>query len=376
MLKNLIKKKYKELISKKEDDKEFFPLTLRGQIEIIGSKDGKVFHYDKGENTVTVWGKHAVMHLLTGDVFSSSGTSRLTGNSDHITDITNNDGTLLSGKQYFDASSFPGTYSWWSASDSVLPSQPYSYFPVKMLFGTGFEFSSWNNIASTIGDNTYTDIYATDGYNSTNFNANISGAINTYSNIYASGNITKTKTMNDIYAQALSTPVITETDSGISGAVKDGLYDSISGDSGKLETADGNLFLRRNFRGIGKPSFIYAKRESRFYQTAPDIALDKDDNFENKITFSAVMPEQTGTNAGIFYPYNGFTLKEAGLFCDSFFFLENTVPANANASDDDSNAEFDNYRKMPGGILFAKRYISPITKRHDVNIISRWSIFL
>ena len=376
MLKELIKKKYLDLFSKKDDSKEFFPLKLRGELEIKGISKNKIIHYDKQDNTITIWGKHAVMHLLTGDVFSSAGRTRLTGTSDHVGDSINNDGTLLSGKQYFDASNFPGTYGWWSQSNPNLLSQLFPYFPVKMLFGTGFEFSSWNNIASTIGDNTYTDQYTSQGFNSTNFNANISSSANYYSNIYESGNITQTKTMNDIYAQELTTPIITENNFGVSGAIKDGLYNNRGGDSAKLETSDGNLFSRKNYQGIGRPSFIYGKRESRFFQSGADISLEYDNNFENKISFVTVMPEQSGVYSGDFYPYNGFTLKVAGLFCDSRFMLENDVPTNKNSSDDAGLTEYDNYRKMPGGIMWAGRALSPITKRHDVNIIATWSIYL
>ena len=84
---------------------DFFS-TIRGELEIIGSSGGKVFHYEKGENTVVLYAKHSTMHLLTGEVFSNIGTSRATGTDDHVgagDTLKNSDGTMVSGYQYFDA---------------------------------------------------------------------------------------------------------------------------------------------------------------------------------------------------------------------------------------------------------------------------------
>jgi len=182
--------------------------------------------------------------------------------------------------------------------------------------------------------------------------------------------------MNDIYSGALTTPIITDSDYAITGAIKNGLYESNAGDSAKIETTSGNYFSIQNDWGIGRPSFIYAKRESRFYQSGAEVALNFDSNVENKITYTVTMPEQTGAYAGTFYPYNGFVLKEAGLFTDAGFRLKDTSPPNDAGSDDSALAEFDNFSSMPHGMLFAKRYISPITKSHDVSITARWTIYL
>lgn len=363
---------------KREINTEKFPFDLHGELEIIGSKNGKVFHYEKKDNTITKFAKHATMHLMTGAIFSTYGTSRLTGDSDHVGSggdtFQNKDGTLISGKQYFDDSAFPGADGWWSrpiAGDSLT--HLYPFFPVKMLFGTGKEWKSW----ADIGDSSYYAQYIDDGWSETLFdNASINDASNDYSNDFSGDTLRKNRSINDIYSEILTTPIITENDYAVTGAVKDGLYNNEAGDSTKIELVGGNYFSKKEYSGVGNPAFIYARRTSRWYQSGSEISLSWDESVENKITYTVTMPEQTGVNAGKFYPYNGYVLKEAGLFSDARFVLKNTSPANDSESDDTNLNEFDYYTKMPHGILYAKRYISPITKSHDVSITARWSIYL
>jgi hypothetical protein len=377
MLKDLIKSGYENLLNKFVTQRygEKFPFDLKGKLEVFGYRNGKLFHYDTNDNTITIWAKHAVMHLLTGEVFSSSGTSRSTASGDHVATgdtFVNNDGTMVSGEQYFGDPTFPGPNNWWSrpvSGDSLT--HLYGFFPTKMLFGTGFEWSTW----AEIGDSDYYEQYGSGGWNQTNFESNITDSGNTYSNDYSGDTLHKNKSMNDIYSTALS-GTISDSSFGITGAVKDSLYNNSVGDSTNLEVTGGNYFAKKTYWGIGHPAFIYAKRIARFYQSGSEIALNFDSTVENKITFTITMPEQTGVNAGIFYPYNGFAIKEAGLFCDSRFRLKDTTPPNDAGSDDSGNTEFDNFSKMGHGIMFAKRYISPITKSHDVSITARWTIYL
>ena len=352
-------------------------ISLRGELEIIGTENGKIVHYDKGENAITIWGKHATMHVLTGEVFSNVGNTRSTSATDHVASgdtLVNNDGTIVSGEQYFGAPSWPGTNGWWSrptSGDSAT--HLYPFFPVKMLFGTGFEWKSW----ADIGDSDYYTQYTNDGWNSTYFDDSaINDSGNYYSATFSGDTLHKTRSMNDIYSGTLTTPVIQDTDFAVKGAVKNGLYENSVGDSTHIELVSGSYFLKKNYWGIGKPSFVYAKRESAWNESGAEVALDFDSNVENKITFTVTMPEQTGTNAGIFYPYNGFTLKEAGLFCDARFRLSDTTPSDDADSDDSGLTEFDNYTKIPGGIMVAHRYISPISKSHSLSVTARWSIYL
>jgi len=379
MLRDLINNKFYDLL-KKDSSEEKFPFNFRGELEILGYRNGELFHQDKQHNIITLWAKHSTMHLLTGDVFTSVGTTRSTTASDHGDTSGdsryNRDGTMISGEQYFANPSWLGTNGWWSRpieGDSIT--NLYSFFPTKMLFGTGFEWNNWLDI----GDSDYYTQYIAGAWNSTYFdNLVIGDAANSYSAWYdsAGDSYNYMRSMNDIYSAALTTPALTDTTYAVKGAIKNALYHSNKGDSTNLETLGGKLFPKKSHWGIGRPAFIYAKRDARFYQSGSEVSLTFDSTVENKITFTVTMPEQTGANAGIFYPYNGFVLKEAGLFCDAKFRLRSTTPANDAGSDDSGLTEFTNYSSMPHGILFAKRYIAPITKSHDVAITARWTIYL
>lgn len=363
MLKDIIQKNI-HIISKKRNQ-EIYPYKYKGILEIFGYRNGELFHYDKAHNVATVWSKHSSMHLLTGEVFSDKGVTRSDGT--HISGDTNTDGTLVSAKQYFDGDSI----TWWCGDSTGDPNMDYPFFPTKMLFGTGFEFASWASM--TGAQQTY---YTTLGWAQATFDANISDAKNDYSNYYYGDTLYKRKSINDMNSNILVTPTITDQDFGIAGAIKHGTYESRTGDSAKLDTSSGSEYLLKQYQGIGHPCMIYAKRTGRFYQSGSEVALSFDDHQENKITFTVTLPEQTGSDAGRFYPYNGHILKVAGLFTDARFVLENTTPGNDAASDDSPQYEFDNYSKMPYGMLFAKRYIAPITKDHDVSITARWTIYL
>lgn len=377
---NIIPRRAKRNL-KKEIKKNGFA-DIRGKLEITAYKNGKPFHYEVGDNVVTIWAKHATMHLLTGETFTTHGEQRSFDPDFHIEgsdagEGVNKDGTLISGQQYFSDNSDPDFTldTRWSKS-TINPDTnsgdaggnsedvKYPFFPTKMLFGTGFEWNSWSDIPED-----YQSSYADDEWTESIFNENIDNNGNDYSNIFQSGSLIQARSMNDIFSGSLSTPTITDEDFAVTGAIKDGLYeDSDSERDSKIFEDGGNEFLEKEWAGVGRPSFIYARRESRFFQEQSEVALSSDSDLENKITFTVVMPEQTGTNAGIFYPYNGYTLKEAGLFCDARLLLENTVPS--------SGDEADLYNKLNYGIMYAKRYISPIQKSHDVSISSRWTLYL
>ena len=369
---------------------------FRGEVEIIGrDRFGKINYYDFGENTVTVWAKHLTMHLLTGEAFTSHGKQRLF-DSDSATahtsigvgEGTNEDGTLLSGEQYFSNNTSPdfSLDNRWSKStidaktsrgdntdtDSEMK---YPFFPSKMIFGTGFEFENWSSIPSD-----YQSYYSDLGWNQTTFNSNIGINDNDYNAQWDGSSLIKARSINDIYSGALVTPTIQDTDHAISGVIKTGTYeDSViqrgsSGTGSQVTFFDGgNELLKKEYDGIGNPAFVYANREARFFESGSEVLLSNDSYLENKITFTVVMPEQTGSEAGIFYPYNGYLLKVAGLFADSRMLLGNTVPT---GSVDDDAAELASYDKMPYGAMFAKRYIAPVFKSHDTSLSIRWTIYL
>lgn len=355
--------------------------TLRGEVEVIGEKNGKVFHYEKSANTVTDWAKHSTMHVLTGEAFTTHGVQRSFDTStDHPSQVSpgeghNSDGTLISGQQYFQGNEDYQQYGYFKSRSTQVPNtglgdssnQPEDmykpFFPTKMLFGTGFEWKNWTELEANNPE--HKNAYFEDGWNQSTFDSNINEVYNNYSGYWdsASSVLNQTRTMNDIYSGPLS-EIIESSDFGIKGAVKNGLYFDSDSDSANIIEEGGNKFLDKQYAGIGLPCFIYPNRESRFFQDGAEIFLSADGNFENKITFTVVMPEQSGTNAGIFYPYNGYILKQAGLFCDA-----NLVKDNTSSGDDLEE-------KMPHGLLFAKKNISPITKSHDVAITIRWTIYL
>lgn len=394
-------------------------VNIHGVLEVMAHKNGKMFHYETGDNVVTIWAKHATMHMLTGESFSTHGKQRIFDDGFYGGDDTahtataigegrNLDGTLLSGEQYFSTNTDP-TFSpeaKWSKA-TVNPetglgdasgtdgSMIHPFFPTKMLFGTGFEYTSWNDIIQQHGDESvdpnsgYTGIarqgfYENEGWDESIFEDGISDTDNDYSARGDGSSLLKTRSMNDIFSGSITTPTIQDDDIGVPGAIKDGLYDDSAvyrGDTGsapeseqKTETSEGdNEFLKRKWRGIGRPCFIYSTREQRFFQEGSEVALSYDTpQGENKITYQVIMPEQTGDNAGIFYPYNGYTLKVAGLFADARFLLNNTDPTSV-ASDPE---ELRLFQQMPYGLMYAKRYISPIRKSHDVSITSRWTLYL
>tara|TARA_Y100000310_G_scaffold326066_1_gene390454 strand:+ start:656 stop:1756 length:1101 start_codon:yes stop_codon:yes gene_type:complete len=366
MLFDIIKKGINIVTPKKKINSDPYH-QIRGELEIWATRDGEIFHHDKGPNTVTIWAKHANMHLLTGEVFSNKGESRTEGT--HNGD-SNSDGTVVSAKQYMTGDSL----AWWAVDDTGVASMSYGYFPCKMLFGTGKEFENW--AAMTGAEQTYYATAAGGSWTNSDFDSNIGDVDNTYSNVFSGDSVKQRKSINDMYAATLVTPVITDSDFGVTGAIKHSMYENEGDSSTSLEVVSGNLFAKNTFKGVGKPCFVYAKRDSRFHQSGTEVGLSFDSNIENKITYTVTMPEQTGSNATKFYPYNGFVLKEAGLFCDSRFMLLNTQATQDSESDDSGLTEFDNYTKMSHGIMYAKRYIAPITKSHNVGITARWTLYV
>ena len=190
MLKDKIEENFEKLSKEKEsqnkDDK--MGLEFRGELEIWAIKGGKVIHHDKGNNIVTKWAKHATMHLLTSESYSTHGdrdisnalstqvsafTKRQIGASDHVVDTNNIDGTIISDKNYLgdnedyywtrSGGTAGDTYGYWtSPHPDVLPDDSvavgdnpgdatafkYPFFPTKMLFGTGIEYASWADVTT------------------------------------------------------------------------------------------------------------------------------------------------------------------------------------------------------------------------------------
>lgn len=414
MLKDIINNNLNIRSTKKsKKDEELMPFNLKGKLTIIGERDGEVFHYDEGDNVVTIWAKHATMHLLTSETFSTHGTvldptqtelvysSRSIADIDHQAGLLNADGTLVSGDQYLGGNqdyydtgmsqlkhfNKPANLNVDSSVGDMTSGFIFPFFPTKMLFGTGVEYPNWDAVRAAGRDGAETDITSyvhpkNGGWDQSSFDDRIDDVVNYYSNIWdeTEKELTPARTLNDVYSGVLSGATPSELDFGIPGAIKDSEYRTTS-DSFKLETIDGKQFAAGSFRGVGRPSYIYCTR-NRFMKEGSEVRLQTGstsgtEDLESKITFSVVLPEQP---TGEFYPYNGYTLKIAGLFADARMLLGNKEPQDDFVSQptetDLTENEYANYKKMPGGIMWAKRKIAPIYKSHDVKITAQWTIYL
>lgn len=434
MLKDEIQKEYDKLSKEKSKDdnmSEDMNMKLRGELEIWAYKDGELIHHDDGHNVVTNWAKHATMHMMTSETYSSHGNrdalddlgdpvvtstvhaTRSTNSLDHQAGEDgvgiNNDGTMISNEQYLgdNTNFFDGEKKYWSVpnpnlaidhdgdGDKIAGSFQYPFFPTKMLFGTGIEYDSWASVALDGRDGSGLDGYgnpSNGSWSANTFNELLNDETGTsglieHDNYYSAEwdeaqlRLLRTRTLNDVYTGALSNddnPV--DADSfGVKGAVKNGTYNGQNGVTVLGPAVDGKLDVSGEYRGIGQPAFIYCTRNERYMHSSSDVALDLGDNtgtehLESKITFTIIMPEQP---TGEFYPYNGHTIKVAGLFADAAMLLRNTVPsAKTGDNDDTTQLEYSSYAKQPTGILWATRNISPIYKSHDTQIIAQWTIYL
>jgi hypothetical protein len=409
MLKQLLKiaKKNKELDERIADAK--------GEVEIKGFKNGKLIYQHNGNNVVTNWQRQAILCLMTGSVFSRNGNisigqdvssvgSRVSSQSINMPNFNNDppyhtptanlDGYLMNDGQFFwdQNEVFQKKYS-----TSTIQQNIYAWFPTKVLFGTGKEYESWEVLRAE-NETEYSAWFdqmkalfgnGDDTQASNNFNTNITGiGCNKYSgsltqNIFSgNANTVRTRTVNDPDSNRILTSTASmNLDYGVVGAIKSPYFDSaIQADQQMLEaniSEDGRLLLPQ-FRGVGRPAFIYF-RTPNDGGTNPveswsspeggiDVVLSRDSNksYIHKITFSIKMPQQTGTDfAGSYYPYNGYSLKSVGLFCDAL--LTNGVDASS------SQNEYP-YKNMSHGTMLAKKYITPFTKVSDTSVSLTWSL--
>ena len=394
MLKDKINENFKDQKGSMNIKDELW-VPIRGSLKVTSKnvRTGEIEHVDEDHNTVTIWARHAMMHMITGSSFSSYGARRLFntdngafgtgsdfpyyGSTENHSSTENPDGTLLSGEQFFTSNGEDYTLEkLWSKSTAEIDSTDDStaqagkleqltmpFFPTKMLFGTGIEFQDWNEIP--VG---YKSIYSSEGWGETSspstvsFNDKIENETQNrfYSNRFDSS-IVKTRTMNDIFSKKIDGDP-SNTDFGIEGAIKNGGYISSSQTSTKTAIVSGKRFLKQENQGIGLPCFVYAKRTVRPFVGSSEILLSHDDigSYENKITYTVKLPAQEDSD---FYPYNGYLLKQVGLFCDATLVFDNGVTSSSQSD------------KMPAGMLIAKRNISPITKSHENEIVAQWTLY-
>lgn len=342
------------------------------------------------------------------------------------TTTQNLDGQMVSGLPYF----FSGTDVQNNTNKSTKLSQvaPFSEvfdggkhlsfnFPTKMLFGTGLEDHDLTSVIQT---------YTTD------FGTSLSSAailvLNGYSASYNSGNlsedffkgcssdttvssydISQDKRLSNWYSadayrcrtlQPASTNAMktnpTSDDTALKGAIKNCFIESTSDDSLYNPTTK---MAMAPYRGYGYPCFIYATRSTdSFYKNEDgnrEVYYGLNDAlgssvYETEVTYTVVMPAQpvASNNIATFYPYNGWVLRQAGLFCDSRYKIR-TVPDNdatlgestfisrIQSSDPGQSNNAHTYRDSVGGqMLFTRNLSSPILKTADDEVTFIWHIFI
>lgn len=389
MLKDILGKFIKEKEVNKDEIKNNF---IDGFIDIKAFRDNELVYHEAGDNAVTDWMRQAILLLLTGDSFSTMGSTNTSGEintintANHTVNTINDDGYLLNKEQYFwNPANYTGHYS---ISDSGIENI-YSLFPTKVLFGTGKEYASWNDLKNDTLNNYpeyYTNMLEKYGPSEAeaiiNFNAEIASTLNTYSSTLDNGTFigssatkVKTRTVPNPNSDKNTNPSPTlNSEYGITGAIKT-TYHNIATDAAKL---DSNKELTSYWSGVGKPAFIYLNTPAKAANIRPKnwdntdptvgsevtVTRDTSKNYLEKITFTITLPEQSGSNdsIGLYYPYNGFVLKQIGLFCDSRFSYTSTSNVNSSVQ----------YNNMASGIMLAKKEISPITKTADLKIQLSW----
>ena len=361
-------------------DKDLMQFNFRGELDVKGHMDGQLVYHDGGDNTITTWAKHSMIHALTGDEFTAWGSlgKNTPLNTHAALTYVNPDGNCISNKQY-----------WWSYADLVSSCPPwttpnaadttaatllYSILPTKILFGTGRESDTWGHLTTqeqsilsaggwTGGSDPSTGFETGIASTTDNYYSGTLTNAGTYGSFSGAGTITNSRTFTDpLTAKLVGTPDPGEF--GVQGAIKDSLPGS---------GVAAGVVTRVN-TGIGNPNFLYFQRDftTRWASTSSEVYISSNtgDNYEHKITYSMTMPSQTDTYLNWYYPYNGFTLKVAGLFSDSRLVMGNNIPPGQSA------AGYYQYTNMPSGIMFAKRYISPITKVAGLQLSIQWTIYI
>ena len=428
---------------KNGDDR--IPIGMRGELEVIvKDRDGNVKSYERDHNQVTKLAKMALLHLLAGEigtvdnnVYSVPEVSSAAGlraysltetsgaqinssfNPDNHSSTINLDGVLVSGQPYF----YDGDSIQAQGNTSSRLSQTRAYnndslkfnFPTKMLFGTGLEDNDTTTVENTYADDFGTRLSAAailvlNGY-SANYNNGQIGQDFFYgcSSTTTSGyDVSQRKLLSNWYSadayrnrtlqpakveQMNSSP--TSSDTAIKGAIKNCFIEG-TGDSALYNPT--TKMALAPYRGYGYPCFIYAERSTQsFYNnvegnTEVHYGINNalgDSAYETEVTYTVVMPVQpvAADTINTFYPYNGWVLRQAGLFCDSRYKLRtvsdddaalgettflNKVNTNAEQSDSAKT-----WRDSVGGqMLFTRNLSSPILKTPDDEVTFIWHIFI
>ena len=384
----------------------------------------KLVYHDTGDNTVTDWMRQVIVQLLSGVPFSKSGYGKGINQindpfspENYTTYIgmkhsskTNEDGCLVSdtNKQYLhDPNDVSIWYECFEPKDEGSDKgHVYPLYPTKVLFGTGKEYTSWESLKEeNESDNAAWFSEIVTGYSAGEGEAAAKEQIdslikaetnmcNTYSATFGAqgvhtggGYMLKTITVNDPNSSSVleETPVDLSKRYGVVGAVKT-LYLPSNDQTKKIThenitvdellnptiTDDGKL-LKTRYRGVGRPCFIYFNRTTDasshdldWSKQTSNVYVSKENaksvKYLNRITFRVVMPAQKGTDMrNAYYPYNGYTLKQIGLFNDSLICSKEGI-------------ESDLSKKMPCGTMLAVKNIATFTKTADEELIFTWTL--
>lgn len=288
----------------------------------------------------------------------------------------------------------------------------YPLFPTKVLLGTGKEYVSWEFLKQENEENNatwYTEMVENYGSGegeeaaSEQVNKLIEGeeiCCNTYSatigaqDVYSgSGSLVPTITVNDPDSTVLEeVPANLANRYGVVGAVKTiYLPNGDETDGGKLieklndsqtyvndvlnpTVSDSGKLIKTRYRGVGRPCFIYFNRTFEvsssqkldWSKQTSGVYVSKENKssvpYLNRITFRVIMPAQKATGqAAAYYPYNGYTLKQVGLFNDALISSQEGVQSTLSA-------------KMPCGTLLAIKNIASFTKTADEEVNFTWTL--
>jgi hypothetical protein len=403
MLKDLFKQK-----KPKDENKERLSLSIAdGYVDIKGykiHKDGtrELVYHDTGDNVVTDWMRHAIISLLGGYIYTSSGRDNegkangeiysrplKEGDDGYLKNANSNgennpDGYIMNGAQFYDISSRSVIETGKNADAKNASKNKYIMYPTKILFGTGKEYANFDALSaenSSVNQNWYNDIVAEYGgiQNARKtFDEAVKISLNKFSGTIANnkhsgiGLTVPCRTVNDpdTTSSVIPSSSTMSQNYNVVGAIKT-VYDCSDTTKTYLmpSISEVGKLLKPEWRGIGRPCFIYFTQHNALATPSNEIFLSKDSSsdFLNKITFKVVMPAQNATNNAIgkYYPYNGYTLKQMGLYNDAHL-----DPTLENGAGVDSYA----YKNMQNGMLLALKNITSFTKTDDNEMTITWTL--
>lgn len=396
----LLKEKLKEIISKRNTKDKIKMPVMDGFVDVKGYKDGKLIYHDCGDNVVTDWMRQAIITMLAGVSFTAHGDAPVFTDGKRCENGSlNPDGYCFNGKQYNEEILESSQHKY--CSPLINPAiTKYATFPTKILFGTGKEYTSWAALKSENEANNpdwfqeMINLFG-NGIESTAqtvFDGNIALEKNDFSGtitggVYSGdGYIAKCRTVNDpdTTTTEVASAVSMYRNYNVVGAVKTPYTEEFDNTNLMLTNtvSETGKLLKPAYRGVGKPAFIYfnqhqdSEEQENWNEPTAEVYISKetDNKYLTKITFTINLPEQSvSTNAaGVYYPYNGYTLKQIGLYNDSQVVIG---PGTGDGSEPTGidGAIYPN-KNMQHGTLLAVKNISPFTKTSGSNFVISWTL--